>query len=92
MPAGHCRLDDGLLHRASVRARRLGAETVEAEPGELSSLPGIVPLPAPIAGAGIVAGGVPQPADQPSRPPGNWWRTQGGMTELPPATESQARA
>ena len=28
-----------------------------------------------------------------SRPAcGNWWRTQGGITELPPATESHARA
>ena len=63
--AGHRRLDDRLLHRATVVARRLGTETLEAEPaGQLP--PGVVPFPAPCA-AGIVAGGVPQPANQAPR-------------------------
>ena len=64
MPAGHRRLDDRLLHRAPVRARRLGAETLEAEPaGELP--PGVVPFPAPRT-VRVAAGSVPQPANKPS--------------------------
>ena len=62
---GHCRLDNGLLHRSAIGARRLRAEVGEAEPAE-KLLSGVVTFPAPAAG-GIGACGVPKPANQPPR-------------------------
>ena len=61
----HRCFDDGLLHGATVRARRLGTEAVETEPAA-KFLAGIVPLPAPLAG-GVSAGGVSQLSNQPCR-------------------------
>ena len=90
MLARHGGLNDNLLQGPAVLPRRLGPEIVKAEPaGQFPA--GVVPLPAPLA-VGARAGGVPQPLRSSRPAPGNWWRTQGGMTELPPATDSHARA
>ena len=55
--SGHCRLDDQLLHRASVGTQRLRAKIVKAEP-TLKLLVRVVPFPAPIA-VGLAAGHIP---------------------------------
>ena len=90
VPACHDLFDDGLLHGAPVVAGWLRAEIVDAGKPALQLLASVVPLPAPAAGR-VGTGRVPEPAHE--RPAsGNWCRTQGGITESPPATESQARA
>ena len=89
MLPGHHRLDNGPLHRPSIRVRWLRTEVAEAKPpGELVA--GIVSLAAPPT-RWVGAGGIAQTRDQPTAA-GNWWRTQGGMTELPPDTDSHASA
>ena len=62
--APHRRLDDGFLQGASVRAGRLGAERLEAEPAR-ELMAGVVSRAAPVA-SGRAAGRIAQPLDQPS--------------------------
>ena len=66
MLSPHRRLDDGLLHGLPcVVVPRLPAEVVKAKPAA-KLLVGVVPLPAPLTLL-VCAGGVAQPAHQPSR-------------------------
>ena len=62
MFAPHRRLDDGLLHGASVVGFRFGAKSLQSEPA-LQFGVGIVPFPAPAA-RGIGAGRIPESAHQ----------------------------
>ena len=89
MFARHSILDDGLLHGPAVGIRRFGTKAFIAEPA-------FQLLPAswrhrhqPQAGS-VHAVSLRRRTSRPAC--GNWWRTQGGITELPPATESHATA